>query len=541
MAANASGQLYWTQNFGNDVSGGTTTPPPPATSDTQRPSQPTGLTTGTVGQTSAQLRWTASTDNVGVTGYGIYVGGTLAGTVTGTSVTVSGLQCGKSYPMGVDAVDAAGNRSAITTITVSTAACSSGGTDTAAPTAPTGITVTSTSRTSVGLRWNASTDNVGVTGYRIWRGSTLLGTITSTSVTITGLACGTTYQFGIEARDAAGNVSGRTVVTVATQTLLVEPPGRAAARPSGQAAWKSPTLRHFRLHRDRAGAESGLPWPGLKRGYFSCMKLEPTPAVSAFRRSVSRVPRPRRPKDVGFVTYVALALVAGVLAAGIAAVVPSANAVTNCTPTSSWGTNRTDLASQVVSLINQYRASKGLSQLAVSSTLTASSAWKSLHMAAYGYFAHDDPAPPVARSAYQRAKDCGFTGTYWGENIAWGYTTAQSVVNGWLGSSGHKANIENPSFKTTGVGVASDASGSLIWTQSFGNDSSTSTPPPSTPRCAGRRPTRRSRASRPGCRSSRRLRRRCSTAGTRRPTTSASPATASTSAARGSGRRRARP
>ncbi len=80
----------------------------------------------------------------------------------------------------------------------------------------------------------------------------------------------------------------------------------------------------------------------------------------------------------------------------------------------SWGTNRTDLASQVVTLINQYRAGKGLSQLAVSSPLTASSTWKSLHMAGYGYFAHDDPAPPVARSAYQRAKDCGLRGHWLG-------------------------------------------------------------------------------------------------------------------------------
>ncbi len=54
-----------------------------------------------------QLRWNASGDNVGVTGYGIYVGGALAGTVSGTAVTVSGLQCGTSYAIGVDAVDAA--------------------------------------------------------------------------------------------------------------------------------------------------------------------------------------------------------------------------------------------------------------------------------------------------------------------------------------------------------------------------------------------------------------------------------------------------
>ena len=102
--------------------------------------------------------------------------------------------------------------------------------------------------------------------------------------------------------------------------------------------------------------------------------------------------------------------VLALLAAVAAVTVPRATAVTNCTPTSSWGTNRADLASQVVSLINQYRASIGRSQLSVSSTLTASSTWKSLHMAGNGYFAHDDPAPPVARGAYQRAKDCGFTG-----------------------------------------------------------------------------------------------------------------------------------
>jgi uncharacterized protein YkwD len=173
----------------------------------------------------------------------------------------------------------------------------------------------------------------------------------------------------------------------------------------------------------------------------------------------------------------AIAVVA-LLAAVAAVAAPPAQAVTNCTPSSSWGSNRADLASQVVSLINQYRAGMGLSQLAISSPLTASSEWKSLHMAGYGYFGHDDPAPPVSRSAYQRATDCGYVGSWWGENIAGGYTTAQSVVNGWLGSSGHRANIENANFTSTGVGVAANGSGQLYWTQSFGNDVSGSTPAP---------------------------------------------------------------
>ncbi len=87
-------------------------------------------------------------------------------------------------------------------------------------------------------------------------------------------------------------------------------------------------------------------------------------------------------------------------------------------------------------------------------------------MAGLGYFAHDDPSP-VSRSAFQRARDCGFNGNAWGENIAWGYATAQSVVQGWLDSPGHKANIENAGFTSTGVGAAS-AGGRVYWTQSFG-------------------------------------------------------------------------
>ena len=63
-------------------------------------------------QTSISLSWAASSDNVGVTGYGVYSNGTLAGSPTATSYTVSGLTCGTSYSVAVDAVDAAGNRSA---------------------------------------------------------------------------------------------------------------------------------------------------------------------------------------------------------------------------------------------------------------------------------------------------------------------------------------------------------------------------------------------------------------------------------------------
>ncbi|MCR2806561.1 fibronectin type III domain-containing protein [Paenibacillus soyae] len=83
-----------------------------------------------------------------------------------------------------------------------------GGGDSQAPTAPTGLTSPSKTSSSVSLSWTASTDNVGVTGYEIYRGGTLAGSTTgATSFNVTGLSPSTTYSFTVKARDAAGNVS----------------------------------------------------------------------------------------------------------------------------------------------------------------------------------------------------------------------------------------------------------------------------------------------------------------------------------------------
>ncbi len=219
VARTAGGTLYWTQDFGTTTGGTAPPPPPPPSSDTQKPTTPTGLTATAIAQTSVQVRWSAASDNVAVTGYGIYVGGTLAGSTTATAATISGLACGRSTTVGVDARDAAGNRSAVTTITFTTGACAGSG-DATAPSTPAGLAVTSTSRTAIGIRWTPSTDNVGVAGYRLWRGTTLAGTTTGTSFSFTGLACGTRYQLGVEALDAAGNVSGRSFVSVSTSACL---------------------------------------------------------------------------------------------------------------------------------------------------------------------------------------------------------------------------------------------------------------------------------------------------------------------------------
>ncbi|MET9429266.1 glycoside hydrolase family 6 protein [Streptomyces sp. NPDC003036] len=81
--------------------------------------------------------------------------------------------------------------------------------DTTAPTAPTGLTSPAKTSSSVTLSWTASTDNVGVTGYDVYRGATKVNAapVTGTTYTDTGLAASTAYSYTVRARDAAGNVS----------------------------------------------------------------------------------------------------------------------------------------------------------------------------------------------------------------------------------------------------------------------------------------------------------------------------------------------
>ena len=80
-----------------------------------------------------------------------------------------------------------------------------------------------------------------------------------------------------------------------------------------------------------------------------------------------------------------------------------------------------------------------------------------------------------------RLEACGYPSrtTGWGENIAYGYSTGAVVVQAWLNSPGHRTNIENASYRSTGVGAASNASGVLYWSQEFGtyDDSGTGSPP----------------------------------------------------------------
>ena len=201
------------------------------------PTPPLGLGAGLVSKTSVTLAWSPASDDVGVAGYGLYQNGTLVGATTLLAATVSGLGCGKSYALAVDAYDAAGNRSTKTSLTVATSSCALPG-DTQPPSVPQGLRIAGTSQTTVTMAWNASSDNVGVAGYRLWRGSSVVATTQLLQYTYTGLSCGSTYSLSVEAYDAAGNYSYRpeAVALAPTSACSGSPPPPPPASASASAS-----------------------------------------------------------------------------------------------------------------------------------------------------------------------------------------------------------------------------------------------------------------------------------------------------------------
>nr|WP_246628301.1 carbohydrate binding domain-containing protein [Paenibacillus oenotherae] len=172
--------------------------------DTIAPSVPANVNAAALSSSSIQVTWTASTDNIAVTGYEVFRNGTLAGTSTGTSFTDNGLAPNTAYSYTVKAYDAAGNRSPLST---PPASATTPPVDTQAPGAPSNVAATAVSSSAINLTWTAATDNVAVTGYEIYRNGVLAGQSTTTSYADTGLLSGTAYSYTLKAFDAAGNRS----------------------------------------------------------------------------------------------------------------------------------------------------------------------------------------------------------------------------------------------------------------------------------------------------------------------------------------------
>lgn len=204
--------------------------------DTTPPSVPGNLrVTGTT-SSSISLAWNASSDNVGVTGYDVYRGSSLVTTVSGTSYTDTGLAANTSYTYTVRARDAAGNASGNSNSATGTT--TGGGGDTQPPTAPGNLRAIAISTSSVSLAWNASTDNVGVVGYQVYRGSTMIITVGSTTYTDNGRAPCTSYTYTVRAIDGAGNLSAPSnALTVTTPGCTV---GGGMAAPYLYLGWGNP-------------------------------------------------------------------------------------------------------------------------------------------------------------------------------------------------------------------------------------------------------------------------------------------------------------
>ncbi|MBO3747760.1 cellulose binding domain-containing protein [Streptosporangiaceae bacterium NEAU-GS5] len=212
--------------------------------DTTAPSAPAGLAASGTTSSSTSLSWTASTDNVGVTGYDVLratgaTGGTFAqvGTSTTASFTDTGLTPSTTYRYQVRARDAAGNVSAVS----NTAQITTSPGDVTAPAPPSNLTVTGTTAATASLSWTAST-TAGVT-YDVLRAAgasggtfTQVGTATGTTFTDSGLAASSTFRYQVRARNAAGDVSAVSN-TVTAMTTGGGTTGACSATPTVQTQW----------------------------------------------------------------------------------------------------------------------------------------------------------------------------------------------------------------------------------------------------------------------------------------------------------------
>jgi len=183
--------------------------------DVTPPSAPTLSASGTTSNTT-NLSWTVATDNIAVTGYEVYRNSVLIGTTTtATTFNVTGLIASTPYTFNVKSKDAAGNLSVNSnTVNVTTLAP-----DTTPPSPPT-LSICGTTSTSTILSWSGATDNIAVTGYDIYQGATLITSVASSPLTITGLIPLTVYSFKVRAKDAANNISvDSNIVTITTMAF----------------------------------------------------------------------------------------------------------------------------------------------------------------------------------------------------------------------------------------------------------------------------------------------------------------------------------
>lgn len=181
--------------------------------DNEAPTVPANVSINNINFNSFDISWTASTDNIAVTSYDVYVDGNLSGNTANTNFSLSNLNSSTTYSITVLAKDLVGNKSA-----QSAAASGTTLTDASAPTVPTNVTISNETGTSFKVSWSASTDNVSVSSYDVYIDGSLHGSAANTNYNVSSLTASTSYSVRVLAKDQANNLSAQSTAVTATTT-----------------------------------------------------------------------------------------------------------------------------------------------------------------------------------------------------------------------------------------------------------------------------------------------------------------------------------
>ncbi|MFJ7591141.1 CAP domain-containing protein [Streptomyces sp. NPDC097617] len=237
------------------------------------------------------------------------------------------------------------------------------------------------------------------------------------------------------------NLSGRASAGTGAGTTAPKPSASASAAPSASAS-SSPS-----------SSPSASPSASASPAASAAPSASPSPAAT-------KAPSPKPPRTSPAAPVTPVAPVVPAPSRSTAAPAPSKSATPAPRPPLD-GHSAEEAA--VVELVNQERAAAGCGPVRANPPLASLAGAFSLDMATRGFFSHDDPD---GNSPWDRAAKAGISGLG-GENIARGQGDAGAVMNAWMNSPEHKANILNCEFRTLGVG-AHVAAGGPWWTQDFG-------------------------------------------------------------------------
>ena len=190
--------------------------------DIEVPSAPQNVTSSAISCTSIELSWDGSADNISVDGYKIFRNNLEIGTTINTNYIDSDLTQGTEYTYKILALDAKGNLSTNSQEVIATTLSSA---DTESPISPNNLTYTAKTDKSIELKWDPSTDNIGVSGYRIYRNGILIAKTNETKYVDSGLKSGTTFTYVVKAFDDVGNESNASnQISVSTEIGLTNVP-----------------------------------------------------------------------------------------------------------------------------------------------------------------------------------------------------------------------------------------------------------------------------------------------------------------------------